>query len=128
MQATKIELPAQLVDMVTATSPDAAVLDDVKAAIIELDSRLHRRTNLLGEATSSLHEGYNEMLEAVHRVQQGLDAHQNVLTQLITQSNALRDQVEETREHISESKHDVTEARVGPLQWKAQVQAHIVQI
>ena len=53
MQATRIDMPMQLVEMLMANVPDTALLDDVKAAIIELDSRLHHRTSVLGEAAST---------------------------------------------------------------------------
>ena len=43
MQATRIDMPMQLVEMLMANAPDTALLDDVKAAIIELDSRFITR-------------------------------------------------------------------------------------
>ena len=46
MQATRIDMPLQLLEMVQANALDIALLDDVKAALIELDSRLHHRTSV----------------------------------------------------------------------------------
>ena len=88
-QATRIDMPMQLAETVKASALDAALLSDVKAAIVELDSRLHHRTSVLGQAASSLHTGYNALSENIHRAQQGHDAHNSFLNTLIQKNQDL---------------------------------------
>ena len=79
----------QFTETVKASALDAALLNDVKAAIVELDSRLHHRTCVLGQAASSLHTGYNALSENIHRAQQGHDAHNSFLNTLIQKNQDL---------------------------------------
>ena len=116
MQATRIDMPLQLLEMVQANALDIALLDDVKAALIELDSRLHHRTSVLGEAASNLHNGYNALLENIQRVQQAHDAHHHMLQALNQHNQDLRGELEATREQLAEVRQQATEAKMGPQQ------------
>ena len=128
MQATRIDMPLQLLEMVQANALDIALLDDVKAALIELDSRLHHRTSVLGEAASNLHNGYNALLENIQRVQQAHDAHHHMLQALNQHNQDLRGELEATREQLAEVRQQATEAKMGPQQWQAQIEAQMVKI
>eukprot|EP00439_Symbiodinium_sp_Y106_P032008 s3741_g3.t2 len=128
MQATRIDMPLQLLEMVQANVLDIALLDDVKTALIELDSRLHHRTSVLGEAASNLHNGYNALLENIQRVQQAHDVHHHMLQALNQQNQDLRGELETTREQLAEVRRQATEAKMGPQQWQAQIEAQMVKI
>ena len=53
---------------------DSAIVGDLKAAVVELHDRLQYRTNVLGDATTSLARGYSAVVENLGRAQQSLDA------------------------------------------------------
>ena len=68
------------------------------------------------------------MLENLDRIQQGMDAHNRVLANLVQENQSLKHQLEETRECLERVQVEATQAKLGPVQWKAQIEAHIVQI
>ena len=61
-------------ELAAAGTRDRAMLTDLKPIVIELADRLQYRTNVLGEAATTLHQGYNQFLENLDRIQQGADA------------------------------------------------------
>ena len=68
------------------------------------------------------------MLENLDRIQQGMDAHNRVLANLVQENQSLKHQLEETRECLERVQVEASQARLGPVQWKAQIEAHIVNI
>ncbi|OLP85945.1 Retrovirus-related Pol polyprotein from transposon TNT 1-94 [Symbiodinium microadriaticum] len=129
MQATRLEIPTSVLQQFAqAASLDTSLLNDLRAAVVELNDRLQYRSNVLGGACVTLHSGYNVMLENLDRIQQGMDAHNRVLANLVQENQSLKHQLEETRECLERVQVEASQARLGPVQWKAQIEAHIVNI
>ena len=107
---------------------DNEILGDLRAAVIELHDRMQHRTNVLGTATTSLADGYNLVVENLGRLQQGLDAHSEVISRLAQDNQGSHEEIEATRAQLEEVRAMAQPPRLGPEQWQAQVEAHILKL
>ncbi|CAE7437089.1 RE1 [Symbiodinium sp. CCMP2592] len=144
MQATRLEIPTSILQQFAqAASLDASMLHDLRAAVVELNDRMQYRSNVLGDACVTLHSGYNALVDNLDRLQQGMDAHSRTLACLMNENLSLKQEIESTREQLSadvrqqfaitREQLSAVQARaeaaaMGPQQWQAQVEAHIVTI
>ena len=129
MQAVRLDVPtAVLQQFAQASALDSSLLDDLRAAVVELHDRMHYRTNVLGGVATTLHQGYNSMLESLERVQQGIEAHTRVIETVIRENQAMRAELEATRTQLAEAKAEAQAAKMGPQQWQAQIEAHLIKI
>ena len=73
---TQLSLPLdQLRDLQATVTLDQGVLEDVQAALVELSSRIHHRTNLLGDVLRSVGG-------ATHKLQEGCIALESQVAQM----------------------------------------------
>ncbi|CAE7365731.1 unnamed protein product, partial [Symbiodinium sp. CCMP2592] len=144
MQATRLEIPTSILQQFAqAASLDASMLHDLRAAVIELNDRMQYRSNVLGDACVTLHSGYNAIVDNLDRLQQGMEAHSRTLAFLMNENLSLKQEIESTgeqlstdmrqqfaivREQLSAVQIKAETAMMGPQQWQAQVEAHIVTI
>ena len=107
---------------------DSAIVGDLPAAVVELHDRLQYCTNILGDATTSLAGGYNVVVENLGRVQQSLDAYNEMLARLAQDNANLHTELEQTRIQLEETRAMSQAPKLGPQQWQAQVEAHIIKL
>ena len=128
-QATRIEVPVHVLEQFAQQNTiDNEILGDLRAAVVELHDRMQHRTNILGTTTTSLADGYNLVVENLGRLQQGLDAHSEVITRLVQDNRGIHDELEATRAQLEEVRTMAQTPRLGPEQWQAQVEAHILKL
>ena len=94
---------------------DSAIVGDLQAAVVELHDRLQYRTNILGDATTSLAGGYNVVVENLGRVQQSLDAYNEMLTRLVQDNASLHTKLEQTRVQLEETRAMSQAPKLGRL-------------
>ncbi|CAE7289759.1 unnamed protein product [Symbiodinium sp. CCMP2592] len=144
VQATRLEIPTSTLQQFAQAAPlDATLLHDIRAAVVELNDRMQYRSNILGDACVTLQSGYNAMVDNLDRLQQGMEAHSRTLACLMNENQSLKQQIDSTREQLSvdmrqqlaitREQLSVVQAKaeaavLGPQQWQAQVEAHIVTI
>ena len=129
MQATRLDIPVQALEQFAqASALDASILEDLRSAVVELHDRMQYRTNVLGNTATSLNAGYNQLWEHLQRAQQSVDAHTSVLQNLIAENQGLRNEIAEARAHLAEAREETRQASLGPVQWQAQIEAHIAKI
>ena len=119
------------------------MLHDIRAAVVELNGRMQYRSNILGDACVTLHSGYNAMVDNLDRLQQGMEAHSRTLACLMNENQSLKQQLDSTREQLSVDMRQqlaitreqlsavqatAEAAMMGPPQWQAQIEAHMVTI
>ena len=75
-----------------------------------------------------MNAGYNQLWEHLQRAQQSVDAHTSVLQNLIAENQGLRNEIAEARAHLAEAREETRQASLGPVQWQAQIEAHIAKI
>ena len=128
-QATRIEVPVHVLEQFAQQNTiDNEILGDLRAAVVELHDRMQHRTNILGTTTTSLADGHNLVVENLGRLQQGLDAHSEVITRLVQDNRGIHDELEATRAQLEEVRTMAQTPRLGPEQWQAQVEAHILKL
>eukprot|EP00439_Symbiodinium_sp_Y106_P042014 s1513_g5.t1 len=144
VQATRLEIPTSILQQFAqAASLDASMLHDIRAAVVELNGRMQYRSNILGDACVTLHSGYNAMVDNLDRLQQGMEAHSRTLACLMNENQSLKQQLDSTREQLSVDMRQqlaitreqlsavqatAEAAMMGPQQWQAQIEAHMVTI
>ena len=144
MQATRQEIPTSILQQFAqAASLHASLLHELRAAVVELNDRMQYRFNVLGDACVTLHSGYNAIVDNLDRLQQGMEAHSRTLACLMNENQSLRQEIDCTceqlsadmrqqfaivREQLSAVQVKAEAAQMGPQQWQAQIEAHIVHV
>ena len=136
MQATRLDIPVQVLEQFAhASALDASILEDLRAAVVELHDRMQYRTHVLGSAATSLNTRYNQLREHVERTQQSVEAHTRTLQNPIAENQGLRSELIETRTHLADAREELQNrvlslegAQLSTTQWQAQVEAHIAKI
>ena len=120
--------PGMLQELQQSVAWDSEVLSDMRAAFQELHDRMYHRTGLLGTAANALHDGYNAVSFEIQRLQGIVDAHTTALETLVSTNSSLRRELDDMHAQLQANTRDVSQLKMGQLQWQSQIEAHITQL
>ena len=128
-QRMHLEIPSEvLLEFQQNAAFDAAVLSDLRAAFQELHDRLQHRTSVLGAAATALHDGYSTVMREFQILQDVVQSQAESMEQLATDNGLLRTELEQVRTRLRDSQQELSDVRMGFLQWQGQVEAHITRL
>ena len=128
-QRMHLEIPSDvLLEFQQNAAFDTAILSDLRAAFQELHDRVQHRTSVLGAAATALHDGYTTVMREFMALQGVVQRQAESIEQLATANGSLRTELEQVRVKLSDSQQELSDVKMGFLQWHAQVEAHIANI
>ena len=111
-QMTQVDIPAHVLEQFRqGIQLDTTVLDDVRAAIVELSDRVQFRTQALGDATINLHTGFVALQQQVETLREALQVQSQVVEKTIARQE---DDLQSLRRIImdDQGKHNSTAQRL----------------
>ena len=109
---TQVDIPAHVLEQFRqGIQLDTTVLDDVRAAIVELSDHVQFRTQALGDATINLHTGFAALQQQVETLREALQIQSRVVEKTIA---GQEDDLQSLRRFIldEQGKHNGTVQRL----------------
>ena len=128
-QRLHLQIPSEVLrEFQQSAAFDSSVLSDLRAAFQELHDRVNHRTSILGQATTALHDGYSGMVQEIQRMQGLVQTQAQEIERLLNINGNLRLELDAVQQQLLESRDEMTDVRMGRLQWQAELEAHVARL